>query len=143
MMDIELSEQADRGAENPESGVYDCEVVKRHVAPGTATVREAAVMSDRTYNGWTNYATWAVQLWIGSDEGSYLYWQERAEKLREDVHGLAKELEELHRENSPAGESGVYCDLLRYAIGLVNWDEIAESLIDDLPDIEEGSDHGS
>lgn len=29
----------------------------------------------KTYNGWTNYETWNVALWIGNEEGSYRYWQ--------------------------------------------------------------------
>ena len=29
------------------------------------------------YNGWTNYETWAVKLWIDNDEGTYTYWRER------------------------------------------------------------------
>lgn len=28
-------------------------------------------LTDRTYNGWTNYQTWNVALWIGNDEGFY------------------------------------------------------------------------
>ena len=28
-------------------------------------------LTDTTYNGFTNYATWNVALWIGNDEGLY------------------------------------------------------------------------
>ena len=38
-------------------------------------------MSDNTYNGWTNYATWNVPLWIGQDYGAYHAQQEWYENL--------------------------------------------------------------
>ena len=38
-------------------------------------------MSDDKYNGWTNYETWNVKLWMDNDEGSYHYWRDNAQEL--------------------------------------------------------------
>ena len=35
---------------------------------------------DKRYNGWKNYETWNVALWIGNEEGSYNYWRERSQE---------------------------------------------------------------
>ena len=92
------------------------------------------------YNGWTNYETWNVKLWLDNDEGSYLYWRERAEERYAEgkeyeymdaaTSDLRDELQAFHEENAPA-VSGTYADLLNAALSEVNWYEIAESLMED------------
>ena len=48
-------------------------------------------MKDNTYNGWKNYQTWNVALWIGNDEGLY---------------GIAKEAGNYDRFVSPMTDFG-------------------------------------
>lgn len=98
---------------------------------------------DKTYNGWTNYETWAVKLWIDNEEGSYNYWRERtrdawkeAEATANFTHkeeaqiALAQALKDEHEENTPE-VTGIYSDLLNAALSEVNWHEIAGAMLDD------------
>lgn len=97
-------------------------------------------MTKNEYNGWTNYETWNVKLWMDNDEGSNSYWVERAEALVEKcgnseedradaATGLAEEIKDQFEESNPLPDSGVYTDLLNAALSEVNWFEIAESYV--------------
>ncbi len=98
-------------------------------------------MQHNEYNGWTNYETWAVNLWISNDEGSQAHYDELArDLLSEDddpedegdrVCALADAIKEAHEEGAEAcGTSGVFADLIGAALSEVNWHEIAEPLIE-------------
>lgn len=111
---------------------------------------------EKGYNGWTNYETWAANLWIDNDEGSQEYALRLAEKAwgerkhdphgfiasgvvtaeRTAVHNLATMLKDWREEempiDSPALAGTVWADLLSAAFGEINWTEIAEHYIEDL-----------
>ena len=60
-------------------------------------------LMDTTYNGWTNYETWNVALWLGNDEGLY----HMAHMYRE--HGY-KSLSHMLIEICPSTPDGVKWD---------------------------------
>jgi hypothetical protein len=107
-------------------------------------------MADR-YNGWTNYETENLKLWIDNDQGLYAHWQEVARaafdhtsgdddiatRKAEAAEALAGKLEthvDVHGPLSRHYTNGFYTDLMTHAIRAVNYREIAESLIEDLDD---------
>ncbi len=52
------------------------------------------------YNGWKNYETWNVALWIGNDEGLYLMAKESR-----DYASFVDSLREVYGECADAGRS--------------------------------------
>lgn len=96
-------------------------------------------MTDATYNGYANYATWAVALWIDNEQGAQEYWIEQARDAVEtedfDMDSarrtLADQLETEHEEAMPE-VMGVFADLLRHAIGSVDWFELADHYLEDI-----------
>jgi len=90
-------------------------------------------MTHKEYNGWTNYETWLVKLWMDNDEGSYDYWRHEAADCVEydrSVSHLANSIKESHESALPELE-GFAADLMNAALSEVNWSEIANSLIED------------
>jgi hypothetical protein len=81
------------------------------------------------YNGWTNYETWVVALWIRGDVESYTYWREvNTVENPKTVCISAEELKTSFQENIPE-MPGVYRDLLTNTLSEVNWDEIVKTVL--------------
>lgn len=109
----------------------------------------------KKYNGWSNYQTWAIALWIDNEYGSYHYWQEQIREQRGSAatcsqvkngiwtaseaakYNLADQLREEIRDQAPLDEASMYSDLLRRALDDVNWQEIAGNWLTDLDEPEE------
>ena len=109
-------------------------------------------MEEKKYNGWTNYETWAVALWIDNEQVRYRRWRAdaveaafRAPYCQQVTDGIwtAKEavrflladwLKAVITEAAPTEEPDVFSDLLSAALEAVNWEEIADHLLVDLPE---------
>lgn len=98
--------------------------------------------TDKKYNGWNNYETWCVALWIGNDEYSYNlcekeYTQEAIERSADKssaVDTLAEMLKTYIDNNNPltlSNSCSVYSDLLTTALSEVDYEEIATNYVDD------------
>lgn len=108
---------------------------------------------DTTYNGWTNYETWAVSLWIDNTEYHHLHWREMAQTAWDQATGgkiftraeqarfsLAEQLKGWVEVLAPNLPPSMYSDLLNAAISEVDWQEIAENMLEDVSKSEEVSD---
>jgi hypothetical protein len=93
----------------------------------------------KEYNGWSNYETWVVNLWLENDQSTYNFMLELLAHAREDysdkskvVYSYADMIKEYIEENTPE-VTGMYADLLNSAISEVNFREIARSWYEDNP----------
>ena len=83
---------------------------------------------DTRYNGWSNYETWNVALWLDND---FDMWSELSESCNdgtyEDVNELADYLENFIDEMNPVlNDASMFSDLLSSSFREVNYREIAE-----------------
>ncbi len=94
---------------------------------------------DETYNGWKNYPTWAVNLWLENDEPLYretLTMAKFARRQADPSNGLASSLRYwVTDELAPDLGATFAADLLRYAFGEVDWHEIADAWLENLEEI--------
>lgn len=99
------------------------------------------------YNGWKNYETWNVALWLDNDEGSYNEVRRLArgvafdhedddedDVMQRQARGdLADILKDYVTENHvPELPASMASDLLNAALSEVDWYEMAEHYLDDI-----------
>lgn len=106
-------------------------------------------MERKEYNGWTNYETWLVKLWLDNDQGSAEYWMEEArdamnaavanensaEGLRDEARGILAERiqsEHEHYVDELLPRAGFASDLMNAALSEVNWEEIARHYVEEI-----------
>ena len=96
-----------------------------------------------SYNGWKNWETWNVALWIDNEESSQSYWAEQAQEAWDNTDkdsddrkqeascSLAESLKSHFEEGNPCTE-GFWADLMGAALSEVNWHEIAENMLESI-----------
>lgn len=88
------------------------------------------MMDEKRYNGWKNYFTWAVNLWLTNEEGTYNYINELAKQAKREGNpagALADMIKDVLTDNAPELPASVYSDLLGAALERVDYYEIAET----------------
>lgn len=72
-----------------------------------------------TYQGWTNYETYAVNEWFGESIDDFTY--------NRETPATGTQIRSHIEEQLYIGERGFKHDIIRAALSKVNWDELAEA----------------
>lgn len=110
--------------------------------------------NDTRYNGWTNYETWNLALWLDNDQGYYTYWHAQAQKAWNtaedkqpnpylDRDGNARMLlsDQLCQEIEDAQPELIefWADMITAALGEIDWLEIADHYLSDVNKAEDAN----
>jgi hypothetical protein len=94
----------------------------------------------QTYNGYANYETWLVAVWIDNDQGNIDLWVDVAKhhydiakdnkyftKREEAIISFSEDMKEWYGDRVPDSDEigGLFSDLLHAALGSVDWHELA------------------
>lgn len=85
-------------------------------------------MQQEKHNGWSNYETWCVNVWITTDTQCYNYIKDICGNSY-CVEEFADTLKTHFELISPDLGNTLYADLLNAALSEVDWYEIADSFI--------------
>jgi len=80
------------------------------------------------YNGWRNYETWNVALWLDNDEGTYHYVRELAEE-HDSPYELGYAIQTYVEEFAPDLGASMFADLLNAALSEVDYHAIATNVL--------------
>ena len=106
-------------------------------------MEQAKTKDEQGYNGWKNYETWNVKLWLDDEQDTqelqkeWLFQAKAAPKnkvwTREETtrFTLSDIIKAYVQENTPEAPPSMYSDLLDSAISEVNWQEIADNILSD------------
>ncbi len=105
---------------------------------------------DKKYNGWTNYETWLVNLWLTNEQAALICWNKLASEWLERAPdnndhpcltgrewALMKLAQQMKSEMEDKAADimedieGMWHDLLKAALCEVNWREIATHRIEE------------
>ena len=95
-----------------------------------------------TYNGWVNYPTWAVHLWISNEEALWdtalaLAEDERTYFSSSPWHGRDSLKEWVLNELVPDLGASMASDILGWAFEQVDWAEVFDAITEALPELED------
>lgn len=112
--------------------------MKKKPSPGSPLVVKGDSLDPKhiPYNGLKNHETWLVKLWLDRDESLSHYWGDVVRHELEKVRGNRKDASYAiarRMEDEMAGMAAdigaLFGDLLRGALGRVDYDTIAHHLI--------------
>ena len=94
-------------------------------------------MDTKQYNGWTNHATWLVNLWLTNDE--YTEHSLRMAVRYGGHEGLKDYVDEL-LDDSGIASGTMWYDMIRSCLSDVDWREIASYYQEDEDDTDDEGD---
>ena len=89
---------------------------------------------DKTYNGWSNYETWRINLEIVDDYVSSLDMCCQQHETYAEPYDFGKALEDYVEEIVIGSNEGLAYDYASAFLSDVNWYEIATSQLSDIPE---------
>jgi len=101
------------------------------------------------YNGYTNKPTWQIMSWINNDQVIYKHFHDKLSGMIADApteyNSILIELADYIKSwfnadeelNVNLTQSNAIADILNYVLDIINWEEIAEHLIDDVINVME------